>query len=181
MLPITIEGAEYYDEIKKEFVNLKSTKLQLEHSLVSVSKWESKWHKSFIDNIDKLTPEELISYIECMNMTQNVDPDVFQHLSVKNLNDIMEYIQNPMTATTITSRDPNQSHKKQIITSELIYCWMFAQGIPKECEKWHLNRLMMLIRVCAITNSPSKKMSKAEAMNQHRADMAKARAKYKKR
>ena len=179
MLPITIEGAEYFDEQKQEFIQIKGTRLQLEHSLVSISKWESIWHKSFLDNIDKLTPDELISYVECMNMTQNVNPDVFKHLSVKNFQDIMDYIQNPMTATTITDRSPNQSHKKKIITSELIYSWMFSQGIPKECEKWHLNRLMMLIRVCAINNALPKKMSKAEAMNQHRADMAKARAKYK--
>lgn len=179
MLYITIEADEIFDEATNEFLAVKQTKLQLEHSLVSIAKWESIWHKPFLENVEKLTPEEYLSYIKCMTMTQNVDPEVFNHLSVKNLQDIQEYINNPMTATTVNRRDQDKPQKHQIITAELVYCWMLELNIPVEFQKWHFNRLMMLIQVCSIRQSPPKKKSKAQAAADMRAAKAAARAKRK--
>ena len=176
MLYITVQTEDLFNEATGEFISVKPTRLQLEHSLVSVSKWEAKHHKSFLKNIEELTPEELLSYIECMNMTQNVNPDVFKALSAQNLQEIMAYINDPMTATVINDRHPNRPMKDEAITSEVIYYWMISQEIPVEFQKWHLNRLMTLIRVCAIKNAPSKKMSKADAAAHMRAQKARARA-----
>jgi len=179
MLYITV-GDDLFDESKGEFIVANKTELKLEHSLVSVSKWEAEHHKSFIKNLEELTPEEIVSYIECMNMTQNVNPEVFRHLSTENLKEIMEYIKDPMSATIINhyggQSTPNQLHQDDV-TSELIYYWMIAQNIPMECQKWHFNRLMNLIRICASKNTPPKKMSKAEAAAHMRAQKARARAK----
>ena len=175
MLYITVEGKELFNEQTNEFTTVHATRLQLEHSLVSLSKWEGKHHKSFLKNIDKLTPEEFLSYIECMTITQNVDPETFKCLTADNLKEITDYINDPMTATCITDNSPNESYgKKEVITAELIYYWMIAQNIPVEFQKWHLNKLMTLIRVCAMKNNP-KKMNKAQAMAQHRALNAKRR------
>ena len=176
MLPITVEDVELFDESTNTFVPVKGAKLQLEHSLVSVSKWESKHHKSFLKNLEKLTPDEFVSYIECMTMTQNVNPEVYTILSEKNLREIQDYINDPMTATVINDKSQDRNYgRKQTVTSELIYYWMFAQSIPMECQKWHLNRLLTLIRVCSIQNSP-KKMSKSQAMARNK--MANARHRH---
>lgn len=166
MLKITIPGLELYDEEKEEFVYLKDQELQLEHSLVSISKWESKWHKPFLDDKDK-TIEEIVDYIKCMTITQNVKPDIYNRLTESNIDEINEYIKNTMTATTFS--DDNKTSKKEIITSEVIYYWMIACNIPFECQKWHINRLLTLIKVCAIKNAPPKKMSKNEIVSRNRA------------
>ena len=177
MLYITIPEQEVFDEATQSIIAVKSTRLQLEHSLVSVAKWEAIWKKSFLENADKMNQEEFISYVECMTITQNTNPAVFNLLTQDDIYKINVYINEPMTATTFTNRDPNQNNgKKQIITAEIIYYWMTTQNIWKECEKWHLNRLMALIRVCSIKNAPPKKMSKAETMARHKAANAKARA-----
>ena len=177
ILPITIlaqPDREYYDESKDEFVSIKGLekdqKLQLEHSLVSLSKWESKWHKPFIDTLTKgqLSLEETIDYIKCMTLTKNVDERVYDFISEENMKKINEYIANPMTATTISNHGP-KGRNKEIMTSELIYYYMIALNIPNEFEKWHLNRLMMLIQVCSIKNEPPKKMSRRDIMSRNAA------------
>lgn len=177
MLYITVEGGELFNEATQEFVSVNSTRLQLEHSLVSISKWEAKHHKCFLKNLDKLTPEELVSYIECMTMTQNVNPDTYRCLSIDNLKAIQDYINDPMTATFISEK-PSETRTygghKEAMTAEVIYYWMIAQNIPMECQKWHLNRLLTLIRVCSIKNNP-KKMSKAQAMAHNKSLNAKRR------
>lgn len=168
MLTIAIPSSEFFDEASNKFIAIKPTTLQLEHSLVSLSKWESKWHKPFLDKRKK-TEEETIDYIRCMTLTQNVDPNVYYGLSNKVLQEISAYIENPMTATWF-SEDRNQGRpNREVITSELIYYWMIALQIPFECQKWHLNRLLTLIRVCNIKNTPGKKMSKSELMNRNAA------------
>ena len=167
MLQIVIPETEYYNERNAEFVTLKAETLQLEHSLVSLSKWESKWHKSFLTK-DEKTYEETLDYIKCMTITQNVKPEVYQRLTQKNVSDINDYIANPMTATTF-SENRNGRGSRERITSELIYYWMIALNIPFECQKWHLNRLLTLIRVCEIKNQPPKKMSKAELTSRNAA------------
>lgn len=163
MLEITIPGTEEWDEDKEEFITTKETTLRLEHSLVSLSKWESRWCKPFLDSKDK-TIEETLDYIRCMTLTQNVDPNVYCGLTSENVKQVEEYISAPMTATTISRRNNKTFGQKETITSELIYYWMIALNIPFECQKWHLNRLITLIEVCNIKNSPPKKLSRNELL-----------------
>ena len=154
-----------WDERKQQFLSIKETTIQLEHSLLSISKWESKWNKSFINTKDK-TEDELIDYIKCMTITKNVDPNIYVCLTAENIQEIVNYINAPMTATTI--RDTGESNH-EIVTSELIYYWMISLNIPVKFEKWHLNRLITLIRVCSIKNQPAKKMSRGEIMQRNAA------------
>ena len=168
MLRITIPEQELYDERTNKIITTKAVTLQLEHSLVSISKWEARWKKPFISESgeNNKTTEETIDYIKCMTITQNVDPKVYNFLTVENIREINSYIESPMTATTIKETESGKT-KKEIITSELIYYWMVANEIPFECEKWHLNRLLTLIRVCSIKNTPPKKMSKSEILSRN--------------
>lgn len=166
MLKITIPARETFNEITQEFVTIKEQHLQLEHSLVSISKWESKWRKPFLSDKNK-SNEEIIDYIRCMNITQNVDPNVFLFLTNSNLKEINDYIDSPMTATWFN--ESNKKTNREIITSEIIYYWMISLNIPFECQKWHLNRLLTLIKVCSEKNAPSKKMSKREIMTRNKA------------
>lgn len=167
MLTITIPARELFDEKTEQFVYTKEQTLQLEHSLVSLSKWESKWKKPFFATKEK-TNEETIDYIRCMTITQNVDPMIYNFLTDENLSAIHDYIEDPMTATTF-SDSKNGKKNREIITAELIYYWMISSGIPFECQKWHLNKLITLIRVFEVKNTPPKKMSQRELMNRNRA------------
>ena len=167
MLTITIPATEMFNEETQEFFSLKEQTLQLEHSLVSLSKWESKWCKPFLSKTDK-TFEETLDYIKCMTITQNVGSDVYNRLTRKNIEDINKYIEAPMTATTFYN-DIQKGGKKETVTSELIYYWMIALNIPMECQKWHLNRLLTLIRVCNVKNTPPKKMGKGDIMRRNAA------------
>lgn len=167
MLRITIPSRELWDERTQEFVKTKEQTLQLEHSLVSLSKWESKWNKAFLAKGDK-TYEETIDYIKCMTLTQNVPPEVYNYLTKENIQQINNYIDAPMTATYITEEKSGKG-KGEVVTSELIYYWMIALNIPFECQKWHLNRLITLVRVCNVKNSPPKKRSKREIASRNAA------------
>lgn len=172
MLQIVIPKTEKWDEQKEEFVYTKEQTLQLEHSLVSLSKWESKWCKPFLTKEQK-TYEETIDYVKCMTITQNVPDNIYENLSIHNIKQINEYIESPMSATRIMETRTNKINNEQV-TSELIYYWMIALQIPFECQKWHLNRLLTLIRVCNIKNTPPKKMSPKELMRRN-ADLNRAR------
>lgn len=179
MLQITIPASEYWDEAKEEFVTSgKEQVLQLEHSLVSVSKWEAKWQKPFLTKDDK-TLEETLDYIRCMTITQNVKPEVYRRLTRENIAEINAYIDSPMSATTVPHDPSDKPAKKEIITSELIYYWMLAYNIPFECQKWHLSRLLKLIDVCNFKNAPQKKMSQQEIWKRNAALNAARRAKLK--
>jgi len=167
MLNVTIPAAEYYDNKLNEFVNTKRQDLQLEHSLVSVSKWEAKWCKPFIGK-SMMTAEETFDYIRCMSLTQNVDPMIFKNVPREVLNEVTKYIEAPMTATVLTDTSTSSKQQREVITSELIYYWMIAHNIPFECQKWHLNRLLTLIRVCNIKNSPPKKMSQKDIITRNK-------------
>ena len=182
MLILTIRSRELYDEERNEFIYIKGQTLQLEHSLVSLSKWESKWHKPFLSKAG-LTLEETIDYIRCMTITQNVDPSCYTGLTSADIEAVSKYIEDPMTATTITRMKTNPQKSKEIITAELIYYWMIALDIPFECRKWHLNRLLMLIEVCSIKNQQAAggkngKMTRRETMAWNKAQNAARRAKY---
>lgn len=166
MLKIVVPEREFYDEANNEFITIKEQTLQLEHSLVSLSKWESKWHKPYLNKEDK-SVAEVLDYIRCMTITQNVNELVYKNLSVENIEEIKKYIEDPMTATTVN--ETNSKRSNEIVTSELIYYWMIAYNIPMECQKWHLNRLLTLVKVCSVKNTPPKKMSRREIMNRNAA------------
>ena len=173
MIPISPEG---WDESKNEFVEPKCKTLQLEHSLVSISKWESKWKKAFLSKNAK-TYEETIDYIKCMTLTQNVDPDVYSHLTEDNMRQINEYIEDSMTASVVYEPE-NTGGSRDVITSELIDYWMISLQIPVEFQKWHLNRLLSLIKVINAKNSPQKRRSSREIMQSNAAINAARRKKY---
>ena len=163
-----------------QFIYSKETEIKIEHSLVAISKWEAKWHVSFLDDSVEKTNEMMIDYIKCMTITQNVNPLVYMVIaeSAEIVKEINDYIDNPMTATTFSSKGPAR-RTGEYVTSELIYYWMTVSNIPFECEKWHLNRLMTLIRICSEKSKPGDKMKKSEILSRNKALNAQRRAKYK--
>lgn len=167
MLRITIPATDQFNEDTQEFISTKEQTLELEHSLVSLSKWESKWHKAFLTK-DEKSREETIDYIRCMTVTKNVDSNVYHNLTNDNVVKVNSYIEDSMTATTF-SKNKSGSRNHEIVTSELIYYWMIALNIPFECQHWHLNRLMTLIQVCNIKNSPPEKRSRREIASRNTA------------
>jgi len=162
MITVTIPATEYFVPESNSFMYVHEQTLQLEHSLVSLSKWESKWLKPFINKEPKTT-EEALDYIRCMTLTQNVDPNVYRTIPKAIMDQVSAYIDAPMTATVFYTDNKDRAYR-EVITSEVIYYWMIAATIPMECQKWHLNRLITLIKVCGIKNSPPKKMSQKELM-----------------
>lgn len=175
MLTIKIPTTELWDEGRSEFIAIQETELRLEHSLVAISKWESKWKKPFLTR-DPKTEEETRDYVRCMSV-DDIDPLVFSFLTQNHLNQISSYIEDPMTATWF--KEDHSKPSKQIITSERIYYWMCAAQIPFECQYWHLNRLMTLIRIASIESQPAKKMGKKDIYSQNAALNKARRAKHK--
>lgn len=176
MLTINIPGNERWDERINQFVYDKPVMLRLEHSLLSLSKWESKWHKPFLDDTKPKTPEETLDYVRCMTVTQGVDPEVYNRLTRANMAAIQRYMQDPMTAATFKDRK-NGKKRARYQSAETFYAAMASYGIPFECEKWHLNRLLALIRACGEENMPLDKMGKREQALHTRALNAQRRAK----
>ena len=176
MLEIHVPDGEYYDEDKNEFVTVHGGTLVLEHSLIALSKWESKWHKPFLSDEHK-SEEETLDYVRCMCVTPHPNPIWFYMLSADNIESINKYIEDPMTATTFNERMPEGKGRRkggQAVTSEILYYDMIALGIPFECQKWHINRLQTLIRICSIKSQPEKKM-KGKALARHNSSLNAAR------
>ena len=167
MLQLTVKGGQVYNEATNKVITVKGQTLQLEQSLVSLSKWEQKWKKPFLNN-NELTDEMSLDYVRCMTLTQNVNPDLYNYLTAEDMEAVRNYIDDPMTATWF--RNQNKRPNRDIITSEIIYYWMITFGIPLDpCQKWHLNRLMTLIRVCDEKSNPGrKKMSKKASASQYK-------------
>lgn len=168
MLELLIDGGELFDEVSGEFISSKPTILNLEHSLLSVRKWEAKWHIPFFSDKPK-TKAQSIDYIRCMTINRDVNPIVYTQLTNAHFSKINEYMEDPMTATWF-KKDPNEKKgSSEIITSEILYWQMIMYNIPPEYQKWHLNQLITLIRVCAEKSKPQKKMSRKDQMAQQRA------------
>lgn len=167
MLKVLVQLEESFDEAKNEFVTSEAFELELEHSLVSLSKWESIFEKAFLGPKEK-TQAELLAYVEIMTLTPNVPPEVFLKLSKENIEAINEYMNAKMTATWFRE-DPNAKKSRETITTEIVYYWMFSLQIPIECEHWHFNRLLTLIRVFNEKNAPPKQKSARELAQERRA------------
>ena len=165
MLKIETPETELWDEYNQRFILVKKQTLFLEHSLISLSRWESNWEKPFLKRNDNKTLVETIDYVRCMTINNNVDPNVYRVLTADNINAINAYVNAKKTAT-IVYEDKHRS-TGETVTSELIYYWMVSLGIPFECQKWHLNRLLTLIRVCNVKNSPGKKMGRNALLNRY--------------
>lgn len=176
MLRITVPSVEVFNEATQEFDKFPETILELEHSLVSLSKWESTWEKPFLGQ-DSKTTEETYGYIRAMSLTEDIPEDVFLRFTPDNLKLVNSYINAKMTATWF-KENPNQPPNREIITAEIIYYWMIALNIPFECQYWHLNKLMTLIQVCNQKNQPEKKMSQRELAARNRQLNAQRKAQF---
>lgn len=179
MLKLYVKGKELFNNETQEFIYVKDTVLSLEHSLVSISKWEAKWKRPYLSN-DPITVEQSIDYIRCMTITQNVDPNVYLCISNENMDTVQKYIDDSMTATWFRKETDGRSKSidNRPTTSEVIYYWMISYGIPVEFQKWHINRLLTLIRVCQEKNKPKKKRNSAAIAADYRALNAARRKKY---
>lgn len=178
MLPIFLPGNEYFNDATNQFLTVEGRIIHLEHSLFAISKWESKWKKSFI-NTRELTREELVEYIQCMTIEEDVNPLLYLGLTNEIEETVVAYINSKQTATTFSGQKEKPSRK--VITAEQIYCWMFNLNIPLECEHWNFDKLTTLIRVCSVENQPQKKMSKRESARYQRDLNLKRRAQSKKK
>jgi hypothetical protein len=177
MLSITVPGIEMFDDEAQEFTSHGDFLLQLEHSLVSLSKWESEFEKPFLGDSEK-SAEQVLGYVKAMTLTPEVPEEVFLKLSEDNFKQINDYIDAKMSATWF-HEPPGAPRTRDVITSELIYYWMIVFQIPFECEHWHLNRLFTLIRVCNIKQSKPKKMSRTETAARNRELNAQRKAQLK--
>lgn len=166
MLEINVPTVELYDENSGQFINIRGQTLKLEHSLISLAKWESIWKKAFLVPKQNMSPGETISYLKCMTITQNVNPVIFDEIYRTRIKEVFEYIEDPTSATTFR-KEKAKWINREIITAEIIYYWMTAFNIPFSCEKWHLNRLLTLINVCNVKNQPKKKISRSELLRRN--------------
>ncbi len=166
MLTLIITGTELFDEENQEFLTVDETTIELEHSLLSVSKWEAKFQKPFLTNGEKTT-EEILHYIKMMVLTPGFSDELFSKFSEQNFKEINDYIDSNESATTFSDL-PKTGGRSEIVTSELIYYWLVTFRIPFECQTWHLSRLFSLIRICNLKNTKPKKMSKREIAERNR-------------
>ena len=174
MLLVEVPAIEFFDEQTGEFHQSKPIELRMEHSLVSMSKWEMRWRKPFLAT-KEISGEMLRDYFRCMTLSQHVDPIIYSALDKTTVDAIVNYINSDFSATTIRDTDGRKSSK--IVTTEEIYWWMFSYGIPIDCQKWHFSRLLKLLRIASIYSQPQKKMSRREILNQNRSLNAARRAK----
>lgn len=168
MLKIVVPGVEAYDESAQEFVTVGDVTLELEHSLVSLSKWESEFEKPFLEQREHKTDAEVIGYVKAMCMTPDVPKNVWAKLTEENINAINDYIDAKMTATIFFDDPGAPKTKQETITAEIVYYWMVSFNIPFECQHWHLNKLFTLIRVCSMKAEKPKKMSRGEIARRNR-------------
>lgn len=171
MLEIEVAGGEFYDEDKNEFSTRKPVTLRLEHSLLSISKWESIWKIPFLHTtdskgVDSKTLEQTLSYVKCMTINQNVPDYIYDHISDSDMVKIWDYVNSDCSATWFSETKGSRANQR-IVTSELIYYWLVAYQIPWEAQKWHLSRLQTLVKICDVNSQTKKKMSKSEILSQN--------------
>lgn len=174
MLKLVIPKLEWWDDEKDEFVYSDEQELHLEHSLVSLSKWESKWEKPFLEEKDK-TSEMVMDYVRFMTLNE-VSEDAYSRLGEREVEQITDYINAKMTATWFS--EEKKRHKPEIITAEIVYYWMITLNIPVEFQHWHFNRLLTLVKVCQQKSQPDKKMSRREVADRNRRLNEARKAKY---
>jgi hypothetical protein len=179
MLEIKVEPTTLWDPEKERFYDFNGEVLLLEHSLLSISKWEAKWHKPLLEESD-MNEDELLDYIRCMTINKHVDPYAYKCLTPEQQMAINDYIGDQHTATWFAKSDDNGHGEKRVLTAELVYYYMFSFGIPKDCEKWHFNRLLTLLRVFSEENKPKKKQTPEQLASHHRALNRARRARHKK-
>lgn len=178
MLEVIIPEDEFYDQSTNKFITIPSCKIVIEHSLISVAKWESKWHMPYLSDSPR-SPIQELDYIKCMIIGSIPNDLTLKTLSAENIKLIRDYINNPMTATTFQKNSKSTGRgKKENTTAETIYAHMFAHSIPIDCQKWHLNRLLTLLRVCDLKNSPRDKMTKKQTAMWNAEQNALRKAKY---
>lgn len=181
MLTILIPEQRLWDEVNEVFVNVKETQLKLEHSLISVHKWEAIWHKPFLGrkrNKEQKTPQEVLSYVKCMTLNQ-VEDSVYAALTTENVKEIVDYMSNPMSAATFNDELIGaQKNDSEYVSAETIYYWMIALNIPIEFQKWHLEQLLTLIKYVNAKQAPEKKVSQQEWARQKRELNRARKAKY---
>lgn len=175
MIRIRIPAGEFFDEDTNKFITIKETTLEFEHSLISLSKWESKWKKPFLGKAQR-TDAETLDYIRAMCLNRDPDPNAFLAMTPAQISELGDYIADTMTATTI--RETGSRGGREIITAEIIYFWMVTLQIPFECQKWHLNRLITLVRVINEKNKPAKKIPRSEMINRNRSLNAQRRQRH---
>lgn len=149
MLEIHIPELEFYDESNNEFFTRKPLDVSLAHSLISISKWEGIWKKAYFPSSYQEGLQgglEELSYVECM-IIGKTPSYVPMYLLQNHKRELHEYINDTQTATTLHQLGPRKG-VTPTITSELIYYWMIKFGIPFECQRWHVSRLLALIEVC---------------------------------
>lgn len=168
MIHISMPAQEYYDEQNNEFITIPAAEFDLEHSLASISKWESMYEKPFLDNIEKHSNEEMIYYFECMCLTPGIDPKVFKYMDQASMKKLEAYLAKKHTATWFNEAPGANNKSNSAVTSEIIYYMMVALNIPFECETWNIQRLLTLIRVINAKNQPAKKMNRVEAAERAR-------------
>lgn len=174
MFELNTKGSEWYDDSTSEFITIPSCSLRLEHSLVTISKWEAKWHKPFLSmrelaRKNELTNEMLLDYFNCMSLDGPIPPIVLNNLGNEEIKAINDYIEDPATATWFSNSNSNKGGSREVITSEVLYYYMITLNIPIECEHWHLNRLLTLIRVCNEKNAPPTKRSRQSILKSNAA------------
>ena len=177
MLEITTTEDEFFDQTTNRFIPIPACTLTLEHSLISLAKWESKWGIPYLGEGNKTEVQEL-DYIRCMTIGNTPNINIYKALTVEDITTIRDYINHPMTATTFQKRKNDRPRKNEVITAEVLYSRIFAHGISMECQKWHLNRLLTLIRVCDLQNAPKDKMTKKQTAQWNAEQNAARRAKY---
>lgn len=170
MLKIHVPPKEWYDEKRNEFISFDGADIELEHSLYSISEWESKWEKPFAKD-SAMKRVEFLDYVRCMALNK-VDKLAYLSLTNKNVADINNYIKARHTATWFQKTNAPNGRRSETITSELVYYWMIEHGIPFSCDRWNFNRLMTLIEVCNRKNSkPGKRNQNDMLLEQHRLNM----------
>lgn len=183
MLEITIPSFQVYNEKTNEILDVDGVTLKLEHSLVSLRKWEQIWHKPFLGK-DEKNLEEMASYFECMTISPaNISKDLYLYMPEVYKAKIVSYIEDPMTATWFADKKKKRGaakNNREIITAEVIYYWMITLNVPVEFQKWHLNTLLTLIRTISEKNGNGEKKDRSEWLSERRALNAERLAKLRK-